>query len=287
MIAVIRRHSVAAYFTIAFGLSWTAVMAVIWPGPIPAPPADATRLFPLVYLAMLIGPPAAGLSMTAIASGWPGLRDYFRRLTRWRAGARWYGVALGTAPLALALTLVVLAPWSREFLPGVLRSENRGPIQAGSPISFLLFALLVGIGAGFFEELGWTGFAIPAMRSRFGVNTTGLVVGVFWGAWHFLAIWWGSARAFGSASVSMFMIVALFSFLPPYRILMVRVYEATGSLFVAILMHASLTACMILFGPSATGNGAIVYDLVFGSVLWLMVAGTTGYKLGIANPRIA
>jgi hypothetical protein len=69
--------------------------------------------------------------------------------------------------------------------------------------------------------------------------------------------------------------VALFSFLPPYRILMARVYESTRSLLLAILMHASLTTCMIIFGPAVTGNGAMVYDVVFGSVLWLVVAATT------------
>ena len=32
---------------------------------------------------------------------------------------------------------------------------------------------------GFFEELGWTGFAIPTlMRLRYGVLGTGLIVGV-------------------------------------------------------------------------------------------------------------
>jgi len=275
MIALIRRHPAASYFALAFALSWAGVMAVIWPGPIPAPPAEEERLFGLVYLAMLIGPPAAGLLMTALAGGRPGLRDYVGRLVKWRVGARWYAAALVTAPLVLALTLLALASWSHDFLPGFLLSGPRGPVQATSLSAFLSLALAVGLGAGFFEELGWTGFAIPTLRSRFGVDATGLFVGLLWGAWHFLAVWWGSARAFGSASVPLFMFVALFSFLPPYRILMARVYDATRSLLVAILMHASLTTWMILFGPSAAGNGAIVYDLVFGALLWIAVAATT------------
>ena len=36
-----------------------------------------------------------------------------------------------------------------------------------------------GLVVGFFEELGWTGFAIPTlMRLRYGVLGTGLIVGV-------------------------------------------------------------------------------------------------------------
>ena len=36
---------------------------------------------------------------------------------------------------------------------------------------------------GIFEELGWTGFAMPTLlrRMRYGVLTTGLIVGVLWG----------------------------------------------------------------------------------------------------------
>ena len=34
--------------------------------------------------------------------------------------------------------------------------------------------IAVGLGAGIFEELGWTGFAIPRMKLRYGVLSTGL-----------------------------------------------------------------------------------------------------------------
>ena len=43
-----------------------------------------------------------------------------------------------------------------------------------------------------FEELGWTGFATPTLRRRNRVLATGLIVGVLWGAWHFLVTLWGS-----------------------------------------------------------------------------------------------
>ena len=56
-------------------------------------------------------------------------------------------------------------------------------------MSLLLIGLVVGLVTGIFEELGWTGFAIPRLRLRYGVLTTGLIVGVLWGAWHFLIFW--------------------------------------------------------------------------------------------------
>jgi hypothetical protein len=44
----------------------------------------------------------------------------------------------------------------------------------------------VEVAVGFFEELGWTGFATPRLRLRHGFLATGLIVGVPWGAWHLL-----------------------------------------------------------------------------------------------------
>ena len=276
MIAFARRHPAASYFITAFALSWGGVLAVILPGPIPAPPAEAERLFTFVYLAMLAGPPVAGIAMTAVAGGRVGLRDYGNRLLRWRVPLRWYGVALLTAPLVLLFMAAVLSSFSSDFTPAILtaNTDPAGPIRAESRASFLVMSLLVGAGAGFFEELGWTGFAIPTMRARHGVFVTGLVVGLLWGAWHFLAVLWGSAASFGAMTIPLFMFVALFSFLPPYRVLMARVYDQTGSTLIAILMHASLTTSMLVFQSTATGGAAIVYDVVFAVVLWMVVLAT-------------
>ena len=137
----------------------------------------------------------------------------------------------------------------------------------------MLLATLVGIGAGLFEELGWTGFVIPTLLQRFGAVSTSLIVGIAWGAWHFLAIWWGSATSFGSVPVPLFLLAALFTFLPPYRVLMVRVYQRTGSLLIAILMHASLTASMIVLGPAVRGAESVIYNITFATMLWLAAAG--------------
>ena len=272
MIAFFRKHPVASYFTLAFAISWGGILAVI-PGAIPAPPFEAEQKFVFVYLAMLAGPPVAGIVLTAVLSGREGLSEYRARVMRWRVPLRWYAAALLTAPLVLTITAVVLSQFSSDFVPALLtaNADPAVPVHAGSRGSFVVMSLLVGIGAGFFEELGWTGFAIPEMRTRYGVAVTGVIVGLLWGAWHFLAVLWGSASAFGSMPIPLFMFVALFSFLPPYRVLMARVYDRTKSTLVAILMHASLTASMLLFGSSGTGGAALVYDLVFAAVLWAFV----------------
>lgn len=272
MIAFIRKHPTASYFALAFLISWTGILVVIRGGPIPAPPDEAQRLFAFVYLAMLLGPSVAGLTVTAIAGGREGLAGFRARLLAWRVPGRWYALALLTAPVALGAALLVLRPFSPEFVPGFLRASTGGPVAAASPSAFLVMALLVGVGAGFFEELGWTGVAVPRLRTRRHLLRTGLLVGVAWGAWHFLAILWGSADAFGTVPVALYLAVSLFSVLVPYRVLMVWVYERTQSLFVAILMHASLTTSSILLGPAVGGWALMAHDLVVAALLWMMIA---------------
>ena len=287
MMTLVRKYASASYFILAFALSWGGVGVLIAPGEVPAPPARADQLFPFVYLAMLGGPAVAGVAMTVTTQGADGLRSYRMRLVRWRVPLRWYMMALLTAPLVLGATVAGLSLLSAAFTPAILHGSTAaiGPATAGSVTSLLLFGVAVGVGAGIFEELGWTGFAVASMRERHGVHRTGILVGLLWGAWHFLAVYWGSAEAFGSVPRPVFMLVALFAYLPPYRVLMVRVYAKTESLLLAILMHASLTASMIVLRPDVAGTAAVVYNLSFGAALWLLVGLTAGWAPHRAQGR--
>ena len=264
--AFIRRHALPAYFALTFAISWGAVLVVIGgPGGLRGTTAQSDPLFPFVYLAMLAGPSAAGILLTSLVDGRAGLRELMGRLLEWRVDARWWAVALLTAPLLITATLLTLSLASPTFLPGILTSPGKA--------SLLLFGIAVGLGAGCFEELGWTGFAVPGLRRRYGVLTTGLIAGGLWGAWHFLVVVWGIGSSAGTLPLALFVPLDLFSFLPAYRVLMVWLYDRTASLLVAMLMHASLTASMLILGPLAISGGTLLtYELVFAAALWVVVA---------------
>jgi hypothetical protein len=103
-------------------------------------------------------------------------------------------------------------------------------------------------------------------------------VGVLWGAYHFSVVFWMSGNNIGRVPLALFLIVRavdlLVGGLPAYRVLMVWVYDHTGgSLFVAMLMHASLTASMLILGPQAlAGAPFLIYLLVSSAAAWLVVA---------------
>jgi membrane protease YdiL (CAAX protease family) len=267
--ALVKSHPVVSYFALVFAISWGGVLTVVGVGPggFPGTKEQSEMLFPFVYLAMLVGPSVTGIVLTGLLYGRSGLRELLSRLLKWRVGARWQAVAILTAPLLYIAVLLVLALASPVFLPSIFVSDEKPTL--------LLFGIAVGLGAGFFEELGWTGFAVPTLlRLRHGVLGTGLIVGVLWGAWHFLTTFWGSGTASGALSLAIFVPGVLFAvgILPAYRVLMVWVYDRTnGSLLVAMLMHASLTASMLILGPLATGAAHATYILVLAAALWVVV----------------
>jgi uncharacterized protein len=129
---------------------------------------------------------------------------------------------------------------------------------------------------GILEELGWTGFATPTLlRQRYGVLSTGLVVGVPWGVLHFLAFFYLGRP---SAAIPLAIFVPLDFFiavggLTAFRVLMVWVYDRTGSLLVAMLMHAGLSAFTVILAvpPTIALVPGLTYDLVLAAALWTFV----------------
>jgi membrane protease YdiL (CAAX protease family) len=126
----------------------------------------------------------------------------------------------------------------------------------------------VGLVGGFIEELGWTGFAVPGLKPRYGVLATGLIVGFLWGAWHVPITLW-STGTWTLFVGPLFFYVAV---LPAYRVLMVWVYDGTGSILVPMLMHVSLIASTLyILLPPAQGGPLVTYYLVLAAALWVAV----------------
>ncbi|MDD5594171.1 MAG: CPBP family intramembrane metalloprotease [Candidatus Margulisbacteria bacterium] len=258
----IKRYPVFTYFVLTFAVSWTGFLLVLGPGSFPGTQQKFETVFPLAIILMLTGPAIAGLLLTGLAAGRAGLRELFSRFLKWRVGARWYAAALLPAPLMVAAVLFALSQTCPLFT-----AENKVVI------------LLTGIAAGLttiLEEIGWTGFAVPRMRQRYSILTTGLIVGVLWGVWHFLQVLWISGVYSGTIPLPFFFAqYFLFSIaqLTAYRILLVWIFDRTGSLLLTTLMHLSYTASTtIILRPLETGASFLIFGWVFAVVLWIFVA---------------
>lgn len=96
------------------------------------------------------------------------------------------------------------------------------------------------------------------------------MVGVLWGAWHFILFW--EEDSFRQTLPFVLLIARLFAWLPAYRLLMVWVYERTQSLLIIVLMHASLVASLATLDPAITGEELLGYIVIRALILWAAVA---------------
>ena len=281
--AFVESHPLLSYFAVAFAISWGTILFVVGlgPGGFSATPQQFKMAILYAVPAMLLGPSVAGLLLTGLLYGRAGFRELRCRLLKWRVGTRWYAVALLTAPLVFTAVLLGLSLISPEFLPRIFVTSHKA--------SVLLIGIAVGLPVGIFEELGWTGFAIPRMRLRYGVLITGLFVGVLWGAWHLLQSYWASGVTSGEISLAIWLpawlIGTLVGQLVAYRVLMVWVYERTGSLLVAIIMHASFAAFTFILFPPLAVEANLISDLACAAGLWVVVAAVAVATRGHLTPQ--
>jgi CAAX protease family protein len=274
--AFVTKHPVLMYFALTFTLSWGGFLLVGGSGLLARTSWQADPRFLAAVSAMLAGPPVASIVLTVLVSGKAGLRELISRLLKWREGGRWYLVALLTAPIIETTVLLALSRISPVFLPGIVSTDDKAAL--------LVSGIAIGLAGGLMEELGWTGFAIPRLTARYGVVGTGLIVGPAWGGWHLLQMWWVGGTSSEALPLALFLplfFLSAVATLTAYRVLMVWVYDRTGSLLVAVLMHASyIFSTLFVLAPPTTGVPFLTYSGSFAVALWVVVA-----AVAMANGR--
>jgi membrane protease YdiL (CAAX protease family) len=247
-------HPIASYFILTFLISWGGAGLYVAPHIVQGRALgkmDGLMMFPI----MILGPAIAGIWMSSILNGQSGVRALVKKIGKVRVGGRWYLIAILIPFVLILFTLLLLkAVVSPAYAP------NLFPI-----------GLLFGIPAGFFEEIGWTGFAFPELRKKYSFVKSGLILGGFWVLWHLPVIdflgaasphgnfIWEFSLAFGLAMTAMRMIISW-------------IYTRTGSIMLAQFQHAMSTGCLVVLGPNGvTAGQETVWYAVYGGILWILV----------------
>jgi membrane protease YdiL (CAAX protease family) len=260
---LIQRHPLAAYFGLAYAITWGGSFLIAGPTRLSGSAISAGQ-FILVWLMMLAGPSTASLLLTATLSGREGLRELWARMSRWRVQGRWYAVAVLTTPLVLLGVLYTLAALtSPAYRPGFN----------------IFFGIAVGGLAGFFEEIGWSGFATTRLLQKQSGLAAGLLLGILWGSWHMMAGWMGSTpgqELFWLADFLLFWVLTNTA----YRILMTWVYSKTTSVLVAQIMHAFWSGTFATLLPVLAQAQTLVWEAIFAACIWGLV-----FMLAIADRK--
>ncbi|MGH7521134.1 MAG: lysostaphin resistance A-like protein [Gemmatimonadales bacterium] len=181
---------------------------------------------------------------------------------KWQVPARWYLFALlylAVIKLVAAIVYRIMSgtwpamvqePWFAYFAATVIFT----PVQAG-------------------EEIGWRGYALPRLTQRFGLGAAAILLGIIWAAWHlplfFVAATDTTGQSFPVYALSVTAISVAIAWL----------YARTGSLLLAMLMHAAVNNTPHFVPPVPTGK---VFAMSATLLQWLTLLGLwigAGYLL--------
>lgn len=228
--AFLQRHRLIAFFAFAYLLSWCPCIIALARG-------RSTGPNPL-------GPLVAGIIMTAIVLGRPGLREFFSRLVRWRVGVKWYAFVV-LAPIAVCLAAVGL---TLCLMTGSQVAALSTEKLRELPERFLFILLLIGLG----EEPGWRGFALPQLQRKYSPLIASFILAPIWALWHLPLI----GHEFQGPVIPAFLISVVGG-----TLMLTWLFNHTkGSVLLAMLFHASIN----------TVGAGLIFPLFSGPTLVLL-----------------
>jgi membrane protease YdiL (CAAX protease family) len=170
----LRRYSLVIGIVLMFLLTWPIDLANEGLVPFQVP-------F-MLYLFLGWGFGVAALLMTWLTLGRPAASALFMRYFKWRVGWKWY-VALFIVPAAVVLGAYIDG-WLRGAAPdfsNVLADQVKP--ESLSRLAFVIPFFLVDLIANG-EEIGWRGYVLPRLQSRYTALAAALITGVIWAFWH-------------------------------------------------------------------------------------------------------
>jgi uncharacterized protein len=150
------------FFALAFPLSWYPWIIALIKGTTSGPNP--------------LGPLVAALIVTALTEGRAGIKDFLKRLVRWRVDFRWYAVAF-LLPVFCCIVAAGIALATGAHLKPAAEYSNLWSELAPKFVFILLF---IGLG----EEPGWRGYAIEKLQKLYSPLKSSLILAPIWALWH-------------------------------------------------------------------------------------------------------
>ncbi len=277
-----QEHPLFSFFFMAYAFSWIInipFMLSDW-GILPK-----ATLYTIVFALHTFGPTLAAYIMFRITEGKEGWLNLRSRLRQLRAGWQWYVFILLGIPAVMLLGMLVL--------PGAAASFQGLPQYFLVRYPFLFILIFFG-GGPLGEEIGWRGFALPRMQSRYGALRATLLLGVLWTFWHLPEFLTSAQKGGASTVLSAFYInlPIFFLLVMALAIIFTWVFNHTGgSVFIAILLHASFdtfgsTVQPLFSAPIVTSTNLpfAIGNLVLALLILILTRGRLGYQPNQEQP---
>ena len=282
-----RTHPIAFFLTLVYGIGVALfALPLLATTGLGVVDLELPGVAPFVLLSAISLPIAAYITTRLAASREAG-REFRRRVFHVRVNPVWYVVALILLPAIALATAVVLE--GTEVIPAL----------AGTPSVFIDALLIGGLSAfllvNWWEEAGWTGFALDRLQPRFGPIASSVITTWMQATLHlplvFIAGGVTDGRVPGN-EIPMYL-AALYVLPISVRLIITWIYNATGrSVPVVGLYHAGLgvatgSAFLPVIAPQL--NTILVYAgfAVVAAVLLVATRGRLGYGLAKTTAGLA
>ena len=241
--------SLLKYFLFTYALMWVCFFTVAL---VPISLSSLLGVL-LVYLGAF-APGIVALSFTAHREGRTGVRALLGRVLLYKVAARWYVFAVTyLAAIKLTAALVHRA------------ATGAWPHFGNLPAYVMAIAILTSTPFQAGEEVGWRGYALPRLTTRFGLPIASILLGVIWACWHLPQFFIREADTYGQPFFVYVLQVTAMSAAFAW------LYAKTnGSLLLTMLLHASVNNTKDIV-PSAIPGATSTFTLHASLVAWFSV----------------
>ncbi len=257
--SLVDRQPIATFFAASIGLGWLlSAFALLSADPL---------VVAVVAIAVSFVPAAAAWLVLRVAGTAAERQAWRHRLTRIRVGWRWWTVGLFALPLT--------------YLAGIGLATAVGGSFPVHPQAIALFPLLLLTNFG--EEIGWRGYALPKLQDRMRPLPAALLVGLTWGAFHWVALSANAEAPLAFIAVSTIQLVAI-------SVILTFVFNGSGeSVPLMALMHATYDTAAIGVSPLVETGMALTAFSFTAITAWIVAGGlilASGTNLGSVRPRL-
>ena len=242
-------RNLLGFFTIAFGWTWLYWSLFIFqiiklPPGIGTPNVNLKEL--LVYIPIVVfspyGPTFAAFILTYLNEGKEATKELWRKCWNRNVPTKWLLITFLWYP---AVNLLY------RLLSAIIYNIPQPPLPSDPLIILIPFIASI-INGGLSEEVGWRGYALPRLQSRFNAVQSSLILGLMEGLWHVPLVFWIGDPRYGMSIPLLIIWQTIATFQRTW------IYNNTdGSIFTAIMFHAT----------GNTAGYAITYNLA--NISWL------------------
>jgi hypothetical protein len=188
--------------------------------------------------------PALAAVIVLITADKQRLREFWHRMTHWRAGW-WYVIG----------PTIILGYQGAAFVINLLLGATTAQLPHLPPVRTTIELLALG---GLWEEIGWSGYALPNLQNRFAGRPNGrlmaaVVLAVFRAVWHLPLFLYGKIFWFD-----------VFVFEIAFQLLIAWLYNRSGGSVPAVMLfHFTSNIAGSVMSPVFAGAERTTYYALF------------------------